>query len=417
MRHLLVIFLSLIMMKTSFAHKLTPTSHGRYLSGNKYVGELITFSGSWSHDNDNQTVGYTPIYYWDFDYNGTFQNDGWSLSSTITHTYNQDGVYTVAMRYLDDDSQFGGIYTFTLEIKNSRRFYYIKDHLGSIRQTIGGDAVSEVIDIVSAQDYYAYGEVIQNRSYNNSSPYEKYKFTQKERDIETGYDYFGARTYDSQIGRWSSVDPLADKYPGLSPYNYSLNNPINLVDPDGNAPISDDDLRQVNAANLLVTAFYDVKHSAQNLILNTFKSSDPGMKWQADYATDERGNQIFKTEIKQVPSDGAVGDAIGYLADAAAIGTGGKSPSALLAKGVGKNQVAQTIKLTTKEITQKAEGLGFSRTKQFKFDSHGQAVYKKGNKYLTRDVDSHSGGAWKVFDHKGRRKGTFDEDLKNRIGD
>jgi len=66
---------------------------------------------------------------------------------------------------------------------------------------------------------------------------EDYKFTGKERDTETGLDYFGARYYDSKIGRWLSVDPLADKSPGVSPYAYSLNNPLNYVDPDGKFPL------------------------------------------------------------------------------------------------------------------------------------------------------------------------------------
>ncbi|QOJ29219.1 MAG: RHS repeat-associated core domain-containing protein [Ignavibacteriales bacterium] len=62
---------------------------------------------------------------------------------------------------------------------------------------------------------------------------QKYVFTEKERDIETGYDYFGARYYDSDLGRWMTVDPLADKYPGWSPYNYVMGNPLNSYDPDG----------------------------------------------------------------------------------------------------------------------------------------------------------------------------------------
>ena len=59
-------------------------------------------------------------------------------------------------------------------------------------------------------------------------------FTGKERDSETGFSYFGARYYDSDIlTGWLSVDPLADKYPGLSPYAYCAWNPVKLVDPDG----------------------------------------------------------------------------------------------------------------------------------------------------------------------------------------
>jgi RHS repeat-associated protein len=59
-------------------------------------------------------------------------------------------------------------------------------------------------------------------------------FTGKERDSETGFSYFGARYYDSDLMTgWLSVDPMADKYPGLSPYAYCGWNPVKLVDPNG----------------------------------------------------------------------------------------------------------------------------------------------------------------------------------------
>ena len=66
-----------------------------------------------------------------------------------------------------------------------------------------------------------------------------FTFTRKERDSETGFSYFGARYYDSDLMTgWLSVDPLADKYPGLSPYAYCTWNPVRLVDPDGETPIT-----------------------------------------------------------------------------------------------------------------------------------------------------------------------------------
>ena len=68
--------------------------------------------------------------------------------------------------------------------------------------------------------------------------------TGKERDSETGFSYFGARYYDSDLMTgWLSVDPMADKYPGLSPYAYCAWNPVKLVDPDGRmvSPIYDAD--------------------------------------------------------------------------------------------------------------------------------------------------------------------------------
>ena len=58
-------------------------------------------------------------------------------------------------------------------------------------------------------------------------------FSGKEKDSETGYHYFGARYYNSDLSLWLSVDPMADKYPSLSPYNYCAWNPMKLVDPNG----------------------------------------------------------------------------------------------------------------------------------------------------------------------------------------
>lgn len=57
----------------------------------------------------------------------------------------------------------------------------------------------------------------------------------KEKDYESGFHYYGARYYWSEVlTGWLSVDPMADKYPSISPYAYCAWNPVRLVDPDGN---------------------------------------------------------------------------------------------------------------------------------------------------------------------------------------
>ncbi len=111
-----------------------------------------------------------------------------------------------------------------------KKYFYLKDHLGNIRVT-----VDENGDVKGYNDYYPFGLRMPGRSMNNALATDMYKYSSKELDEENGINwyYFGARYYDPMIGRWWSVDPLADKYISLSPYNYVENNPLNLFDPNG----------------------------------------------------------------------------------------------------------------------------------------------------------------------------------------
>ena len=56
---------------------------------------------------------------------------------------------------------------------------------------------------------------------------------EKENDLAEGIYTTEYRLYDARVGRWLSVDPLFEKYVGMSPYNYCMLNPVMLVDPDG----------------------------------------------------------------------------------------------------------------------------------------------------------------------------------------
>ena len=62
----------------------------------------------------------------------------------------------------------------------------------------------------------------------------KFKYNGKEeQEVPGGWLDYGARFYDPALARWHSVDPLADDYSSYSSYNYTLDNPINLIDPNG----------------------------------------------------------------------------------------------------------------------------------------------------------------------------------------
>ena len=60
-----------------------------------------------------------------------------------------------------------------------------------------------------------------------------FTFSAKEKDVETGLSYFGSRYYSSDLSIWLSVDPMAMKFPHQSNYVYCSNNPLKVIDPNG----------------------------------------------------------------------------------------------------------------------------------------------------------------------------------------
>ena len=107
--------------------------------------------------------------------------------------------------------------------------YFHTDHLGSVRAITnqGGSVVEQ-------NAYYPFGS---RHTFGNTyaQTTNRFKFNGKEEQTTGNLNYldYGARMYDSNIGRWMVQDPLAEQMYGITPYRFSLNNPVVYIDPDG----------------------------------------------------------------------------------------------------------------------------------------------------------------------------------------
>lgn len=127
-----------------------------------------------------------------------------------------------------------------------KKQFELNNHLGNVLAVVsdkkykyanGGNTQVDhfLTDVLSTSDYYPFGQSMPGRSYTSGNY--RYGFNGKENDNEVKGNGnsvdFGARIYDPRLGRWLSLDPLQEKYPALSPYNFCANNPILFIDPDG----------------------------------------------------------------------------------------------------------------------------------------------------------------------------------------
>ena len=134
------------------------------------------------------------------------------------------------------------------------QFYYHPDHLGSSSYITNLDG-----EVAQHIEYVPFGEVfIEERNNTWNTPY---LFNAKEFDKETGLYYYGARYMDPKISMWLGVDPMAEKYPNLTGYCYTMDNPIILIDPTGMEP---DGWGGKNNENGTTTYTYDAKVTADN---------------------------------------------------------------------------------------------------------------------------------------------------------
>ena len=164
-----------------------------------------------------------------------------SDGSTIAYTYGADGTKlktvhktgstTTTTDYCGNVVYENGVQKLLLTdegyvtLSDSKYHYYLKDHQGNNRVVINQSGTVE-----ETNHYYPFGGVFANTG--NTQPY---KYNGKEFDGKKGvnlYDY-GARHYDAALGRFTTVDSLAEKHYSESLYTYCYSNPINCIDPNG----------------------------------------------------------------------------------------------------------------------------------------------------------------------------------------
>lgn len=187
-------------------------------------------------------------------YKQTYVNIG--LSSTyIQAECNIFGSSRVGVYYPPDRSMISDSpERIATRYRNYRR-YEVSNHLGNVMSVVtdrlkgNPTALPQRVsayepDIVAAQDYYPFGQVMRGRNFptmlgkSNFPTKYRYGFNDKEADADgeiqnlTTYDY-GFRIYNPGIARFLSVDPLANKYPAMSPFTFGLNNPNIYIDPGG----------------------------------------------------------------------------------------------------------------------------------------------------------------------------------------
>ena len=109
--------------------------------------------------------------------------------------------------------------------------FFVTDHLGSVRAVTDSDG-----NVLHTYDYYPYGEDMAESAsaVSPSSPVtslQPYRFNGKESQKFAGLPYldYGARFYHQLSSRWTTLDPLAEKYYSVSPYAFCSGNPVNFA--------------------------------------------------------------------------------------------------------------------------------------------------------------------------------------------
>ena len=161
-------------------------------------------------------------------------------------------------------------------------YYYNRDHLGNVREVV--DASGTVQQVTN---YYPFGTPYCDDVSVLNSDLQPFKYNGKELDTMHGlntYDY-GARQHDPILCRWDRIDPLCEKYYGISPYAYCANNPVRFIDEHGDSIfVSYDSQEEVlNMINKLSAGTFGISDNGYLYLISKAKQEDNNGKLSSFY--------------------------------------------------------------------------------------------------------------------------------------
>lgn len=167
--------------------------------------------------------------------------------------------------------------------------YYRRDHLGNNQEVWRANTNATV----QRTQYYPSGLPW---AMNNNPGLQPYKYNGKEFVEMHGYDTYdyGARGMYPAIMRFTTPDPLAEKYYSISPYAYCGNNPVNAVDPDGMDWYKDKDNAYQYNPNLNKDNQADILGKGQSYVGETYQAKNKNGNVTADYRND--GSIMYSNE-------------------------------------------------------------------------------------------------------------------------
>ncbi len=155
-------------------------------------------------------------------------------------------------------------------------YVFVCDHLGSVRLVCNGNTG----EVVQSLEYLPSGVIFRSRNFDR----QPYRFTGKELLSAHGLDWYdsGARMQEFHIPRFTTMDPLCEKYYATSPYAYCNNNPVKYIDPDGK------DVWEIDYEGRIINRIKDKTQDAFYMV-----EKDSNGDYQRTFSEDKDGNKVY----------------------------------------------------------------------------------------------------------------------------